>query len=130
MEASTHKVVLNKWCKCILGVKDSTANAAVAGELGQFPLMIFRNLNMIKYWYKIVTGPKTRLRYKCYAHLKSFANTHCLVIIKTGQPKLEIYWLTRDVRICILKLLTNSWQRPLLVSLWILRKPVVVYICE
>ena len=75
MEASTHQVVLNKWCKCILGVKDSTANAAVAGELGQFPLIIFRKLNMIKYWYKIVTGPKTRLRYKCYAHLKSFANT-------------------------------------------------------
>ena len=42
MEASTHQVhvVLNKWCKCILGVKDSTDNAADAGELGQFPLMI------------------------------------------------------------------------------------------
>ena len=78
MEASTHQVVLNKWCKCILGVKDSTANAAVAGELGQFPLMIFRKLNMIKYWYKIVTGQKTRLRHKCYARLKSFANTPSL----------------------------------------------------
>ena len=30
---------------------------------------------MIKYWYKIVTGPKTRLLYKCYAHLTFFANT-------------------------------------------------------
>ncbi len=71
MEARTHQVVPNKYCKYILGVKDSTPTAGVWGELGQYPLYIFRKLNMVKYWYKIVTNSHDRLRYTCYSYLKS-----------------------------------------------------------
>ena len=75
MEARTHQVILNKQCKTLLGVKASTSTAAVLGELGQFPLIITRKVNMIKYWHKIINGPHERLRYKCYQFLKTLVDT-------------------------------------------------------
>ena len=41
-----------KFCKTILGVRQSTCNAAVYGELGRYPLYINRYLRIIKYWFK------------------------------------------------------------------------------
>ena len=42
-----------KFCKRILGVKLSTSNAGVYGELGRFPLYINRYTSIIKYWLKL-----------------------------------------------------------------------------
>ena len=50
------QLTLNSDCKNILGVKSSTSNAAVAGELGQFPLIILRKINMLIYWLKRKPG--------------------------------------------------------------------------
>ena len=48
-----------KFCKNILGVKQSTQNDFVYGELGRLPMQIIRYLRIIKYWLNIVTGKKT-----------------------------------------------------------------------
>ena len=43
------QITLNRFCTNILGVKLSSSNAAVAGELGQYPLIIDRKVRMLKY---------------------------------------------------------------------------------
>ena len=43
-----------KFCKTILGVKQSTCNAAVYGELGRYPVFINRHIMIIKYWIKLL----------------------------------------------------------------------------
>ncbi len=48
----------------------SSCNAAVAGELGQYPLIIFHKTLMLKYWVKVISGPRDRLRYIMYTFLK------------------------------------------------------------
>ena len=63
--------ILNGWCKRVLGVKLSNPNAAVAGELGQYPLIVFRKIQMLKYWTKIVSGPRDRYRNVMYQNLKN-----------------------------------------------------------
>ena len=47
------------YCKYILGVKKSTQNDFIYGILGRFPLYIIRQIRIIKYWLKIVTGRKS-----------------------------------------------------------------------
>ena len=42
-----------KFCKSLLGVKQSTCTAAVYGELGRYPLYINRYVQIIKYWFKL-----------------------------------------------------------------------------
>ena len=44
-----------KVCKSILGVKQTTSNAAVYGELGRFPLFKNRLVANLKYWLKSTT---------------------------------------------------------------------------
>ena len=41
-----------KFCKSILGVKSSTCNMAVYGELGRFPLYVNRYTRIVKFWCK------------------------------------------------------------------------------
>lgn len=43
-----------KYCKQILGVKLSTSNAGVYGELARYPLYICRFVRIIKYWFKLL----------------------------------------------------------------------------
>ena len=42
-----------KFCKATLGVRQSTANVAVYGELGRYPLYINRYVRIITYWLKL-----------------------------------------------------------------------------
>jgi exonuclease III len=42
-----------KFCKTLLGVRQSSCNAAVYGELGRYPLYINRYVQIIKYWLKL-----------------------------------------------------------------------------
>ena len=72
MEGRSHQIVLNKFCKRILGVKCSTPNCAVAGELGQYPLSLIRQVNIVRYWCKLVSGPRERYRYIVYKYLCTF----------------------------------------------------------
>jgi len=71
MQAKCMQTLLNRFCKNILGVKLSTSNYAIASELGQFPLIIYRKTSMIKYWLKIICGSHDRYRYICYKYLRN-----------------------------------------------------------
>ncbi len=79
------QTVLNRWCKRILGVKVFTRNAAVAGDLGQYPLIIFHKTLMLKYWVKVVSGPRDMLPYIMYTFLKELIMSK--LAVKTGQQK-------------------------------------------
>ena len=43
-----------KFCKLILKVKTSTSNAGIYGELGRYPLYLFRYVRIIRYWCKLI----------------------------------------------------------------------------
>ena len=53
-------------CKKFLGVKDSTMNVMVYGECGRYPVSLFTNIKVIKYWLKLLNMPQYRLPKKCY----------------------------------------------------------------
>ena len=55
-----------KFCKRMLGVKTSTQNDFIYGELGRMPLAKLRVINIIKYWLKIVHGMKSLHVTVCY----------------------------------------------------------------
>ena len=42
-----------KFCKATLGVRQSSSNVAVYGELGRYPLHINRYVRILKYWFKL-----------------------------------------------------------------------------
>ena len=50
-----------KFCKNILQCNRQACNAAVRGELGQFPLLLEVKLNIVKYWLHIVQLPHYNL---------------------------------------------------------------------
>ena len=50
-----------KFCKNILGVKNSVQNDFVYGELHRLPMKYARTVNILKYWLKIVHGEKNAL---------------------------------------------------------------------
>ena len=52
--------------KSILGVKKSTPNCFVYGELGVFPLIIERKVRILKYWLKILKSDETSYLKKMY----------------------------------------------------------------
>ena len=52
------QVQLN-FCKRLLRVKRTTQNDFVYGELGRYPMYIFRYIRIIKYWLKIISGQKS-----------------------------------------------------------------------
>ena len=51
--------------KSLLGVKSSTPNCFVYGELGVYPLSIRRNLRVVKYWLKLIKSEPTEMEYIC-----------------------------------------------------------------
>jgi hypothetical protein len=51
-----------KFCKRLLGVKQSTCNMGVYGELGRYPLYITRHCRIIKYWCKLVNTENVIMR--------------------------------------------------------------------
>ena len=68
-EATDIELIHTKFLRRILGVKKSTNLTALYGELGRFPLLIIRKLNMIKYWIKILKENESSLLKKVYMML-------------------------------------------------------------
>ena len=52
------------------GAKKSTNLSALYGELGRIPLLVYRKINMIKYWAKKLQQDDTSLIKKAYVMLK------------------------------------------------------------
>ena len=55
-----------KFCKKILGIKKSTQNDFVYGELGRLPMQFVRFVRIVKYWLSIVLGKKSLYVSKIY----------------------------------------------------------------
>ncbi|MEW8546452.1 MAG: reverse transcriptase family protein, partial [Candidatus Thiodiazotropha sp.] len=51
-----------RFCKRILGVKLSTSNAGIYGELGRYPLYITRYVRIVKFWFKLLNTENIILR--------------------------------------------------------------------
>ena len=55
-----------KFCKYILGMKSSTPNVMVYGELGRYPIDIQLKLKALGYWLKLVNRDEDKLSCKMY----------------------------------------------------------------
>ena len=53
-------------CRSLLGVKKSTNLSALYSELGRKPLLVFREMRLLKYWVKILTTDNIFLEKKNY----------------------------------------------------------------
>lgn len=65
-----------QFCKGILKLRRSTAGFFVYGELGRFPLAVKRNIQIVKYWLKIVMDGSSPLVYKTYCMLYNATETN------------------------------------------------------
>ena len=55
-----------KFCKQLLGVKQTTQNDFVYGELGRYPLIVHRQYKIIKFWLKILKDKYRVFTKICY----------------------------------------------------------------
>ena len=79
-----------KFCKRILGVKSSTYNMAIYGELGRYPLYINRYTRIIKCWCKIIHSDNIIIK-KLYKDILLSANDNWAKQVKL---LLDSYGLT------------------------------------
>ena len=76
-DASDVELIHTKFLRRILGVKNSTNLASLYGEVGRYPLLLTRKINIIKYWIKILKQHDTSLMKQIYIMLKDDAeNNH------------------------------------------------------
>lgn len=73
-EATDVELIHTKFIRRILGVKKSTNLAALYGEVGRVPLLIFRKINIMRYWAKILKQNDNSILKQCYTLLKSDAD--------------------------------------------------------
>ena len=57
---------VNKFYKTLLGVPQHTSTAGIHAELGRFPIFTTIQQTMIKFWFRLVTLPTSRLVSHCY----------------------------------------------------------------
>ena len=69
-EAKDMEILHTKFCRWILNIRKSTNLAGLYGELGRFPLLIFRQISMIRYRIKLTTSSDNLLPKKVYIMLK------------------------------------------------------------
>ena len=75
--------VHRNFCKRLLGVKSTTSSVAVYGELGRYPLYIFRHTRIIKYWLRIIDSENVIIKtlYNCLLNdLERGCNNWCTIV--------------------------------------------------
>ena len=70
-----------KFCRYILGVKNSTSKCMIYGELGRYPTDIIIKTRAIGYWCKLISGNPNKLAYKIYSVL---LNAYCVSEYKSN----------------------------------------------
>ena len=75
-EAKDIELLHTTFCRWILNVRKSTNLAGLYGELGRFPLIIYRKISMIRYWIKILASGDTFIPRKIYCMLKNDADNN------------------------------------------------------
>ncbi len=63
-----------KFCKSILGVKASTSNAGIYGEMARYPLYIQRYVRIVKYWGKLLNTDNCILKAMYLSSVKEANN--------------------------------------------------------
>ena len=63
-----------RYLKRQLGVGSTTPTAAVLGECGTFLIAIICLVNVVKFWFKILSSPENSLLRSCYNMLVSYAD--------------------------------------------------------
>ncbi len=58
------EVVHLTFLKYILGVKKTTCNHKVYGELGKYPVNVHIKSRMLSYWLRVIDGIKISLKWK------------------------------------------------------------------
>ncbi len=61
-------------CKSILGVHRRTANDAVRGDLGRFPMTLFILKQVFKFWMRVAKGNSNSLLEACYIENVNLVN--------------------------------------------------------
>ena len=69
--ATDIELIHTKFLRYVLRVKKSTNLSALYGELGRFPLAVFRKTIMIKYWIKILHQNNSSLVKRIFVMLKN-----------------------------------------------------------
>ena len=60
-----------QFCKNLLGVKQSTQNNFMYGDLGRMSYQSCRYIKIVKYWLKVITKPENKLVNILYTQMKS-----------------------------------------------------------
>ena len=91
--------MVNKFYRTLLGVPNNCSTIGTHVELGRFPISIDIKYNMVKYWCRLATLPKSRLVSNCYWSLYSIKNgkDKWIISIKetiesTGQYNFNFLW--------------------------------------
>ena len=69
----TEKVQL-KFLKYLLGVKTSTCNLAIYGEMGRFPLLLQQKTKMIEFWFRLERLPPLSIAKQTFNVIKDLHN--------------------------------------------------------
>ena len=59
-------MVFLKFCKYLLGLKSSTPNCMVYGELGSYPVSLTIKIRLIGFWLKLISSPDYRISKQMY----------------------------------------------------------------
>ena len=70
-EAKDIEILHTKFCRWILQVRKSKNLPGLYGELGRFPLIVYRKISMIRYWIKILSSSNTFIPKIIYSMLKT-----------------------------------------------------------
>ena len=65
-EKSVINKFTNKFYRTLLGVPRNSSNAGTHAELGRIPIQINVQQSMLKYWFRIISLPHSRLASHCY----------------------------------------------------------------
>ena len=60
------ETVFLKFCKYLLGLKSSTPNCMVYGEVGCYPISVHIKVRMIVYWFKLCSSDEQKICKKLY----------------------------------------------------------------
>ena len=93
-----------QFCKMLLKVNKCTTTAMVLGELGRYPIKYYVDYRMLCYWYRLVSGDKSKISYIMYNMLycldkNGIFNSGWISAIKQLLTKCELYnkyWLGQD----------------------------------
>ena len=70
-EAKDIAIIHTNFCRWILNVRKSTNLSGLYGELGRYPLSIYRKISMVRYWIKILSSSNSFIPKSMYYMLKN-----------------------------------------------------------